>query len=198
MNDSDLNEFLKSARAPERAPEYWDQFPNTVVRRLSQGSVLAAPTPARKPPLLIWATAFATACLVIGFGTGVWHGRRQASEASSLAESARLIREVAALFPQRVRAVISDDAGVRLVLSEQPDVPDSTPLWLRICQGRICQTIVTFSGQEIQLADQSFEVLADAEGHVLLVGRRTVWSSSDPARPWASLKITAKALETVL
>ena len=198
MNDSDLNKFLKSARVAERPPEYWEQFPAAVVRSLRPGPVLAAQKRPRKPPLLIWATGFATACLVIGFGIGVWHGRRQVSEVSSLAESARLIREVGALFPQRVRAIISDDSGVRLVLSERPDVPDSRPLWVSICQGTRCQTIVTFSGQQIQFADQSFEVFADAKDNVLLVGQRTVWSSSEPARPLASLKIRAKALEAAL
>lgn len=195
---TDLNQSLKSARVPERPAQFWEQFPGAVVRRLRQGSVLAAPKRTRKPPLLIWATGFATACLVIGFGIGVWHGRRQVSEVSSLAESARLIHEVAALFPHRVRAIISDDSGVRLVLSDQPDVPDSTPLWVRICRGKKCQTIVTFSGQEIQLADLSFEVLADAKDNVLLVCQKTVWSSSEPARPLASLKIRAKALEAAL
>jgi hypothetical protein len=198
MKDSDLNHVLKSARAPERAPEYWEQFPSAVVRRLRQGSFPAPPNCARKRPVLIWASGFATACLVLGFGIGVWHGRRQASEVRSLAESAKLIHEVAALFPQRVRAIVSDDSGVRLVLSDQPDVPASTPLWVKICQGRKCQTIVTFSGQTIQLADQSFEVLTDARDNVLLVGPQTVWSSSDPARPLASLKIEAKALEATL
>ncbi|HYT60150.1 MAG TPA: hypothetical protein VEL06_08255 [Haliangiales bacterium] len=195
---TDLNQFLKSARVPERPPQYWEQFPDAVVRRLRQGSVLAAPKRPRKPPLLIWATGFATACLVIGFGMGVWQGHRQVSEVRSLAESARLIHEVAALFPHRVRAIISDDSGVRLVLSDQPDVPYSTPLWVRLCQGKRCQTIVTFSGQEIRLADQSFEVLADARDNVLLVGKKTVWSSADPARPVARLKIRAKALEVAM
>lgn len=197
MNDSDLNKLLKSARVPERMPEYWERFPTAVVRRLRQGSVSETRTAHRKPPWLIWATGFATACLVIGFGIGVWHGR-QGSEVRSWAESARLIREVGALFPQRVRAIISDDSGVRLVLSEQPDVPDSRPLWVSICQGKRCQTIVTFSGQQIQFAEQSFEVLADAKDNVLLVGQRTVWSSSEPARPLASLRIRAKALEAAL
>ena len=146
--------------------------------------------------MLIWTTGFATACLVIGIG--VWHGRRQVSEVSSLAESARLIREVGALFPQRVRAIISGQSGVRLVLSDQADVPVSTPLWVSMCQGKRCQTIVTFSGQEIQLAGQSFEVLVDAWDNVLLVGQQTVWSSSEPARPLASLNIRAKTLEAAL
>jgi hypothetical protein len=195
MNESELNQTLKSARLPERAPEYWEKFPNAVVRRLRQEATLSMRRPARKPALLIWATGFATACLVIGFGVGVWHGR---SELSSLAESARLIREVAALFPKRVRAIISDESGVRLVLSDQADVPASTPLWVSVCQAGKCQTIVTFSGQKIQLADQSFDVLTDAKDNVLLIGPQTFWSSSDPARSLATLNIKAKVLEAAL
>src|SRR5207248_2781302 len=97
MNDSELNQTLKSARVPERLAEYWEQFPKQILPRLRQGSVLAAPKRTRKPPLLIWTTGFATACLVIGFGIGFWHGRHQVSEGGSLTESVKLVREIAAL-----------------------------------------------------------------------------------------------------
>ena len=36
---------------------------------------------------------------------------------------------------------------MRLVLSEQADVPVSAPLFLKVCDGKNCQRIITFSGQ---------------------------------------------------
>lgn len=198
MSDPELNETLKSARVPEPPVDYWEQFPQQVVRRLRQESDTRVRRERRLRFLPLGGIGFATACLMVGFGFGFWHGRHQTSGHSSLAESAKLIREVAALFPNRVRAIISDGSAVRLVLSDQPDVPVSTPLFVKVCQGKKCQTIITFSGQEIQVANERVEVLTDARGNVLLVGDHLIWSSVAATRPVADLKIEAKALDVVL
>jgi hypothetical protein len=198
MNDSELKHTLKSARVPERPADYWDQFPRHVVQQLRQEITKPAPREHPRWTLAMWGMGFATACLVIGFGFGLWRGRHASADNGSLAESSKLIREVAALFPNRVRAIITDSSGVRLMLSDRPDVPASTPLLVRVCEGTKCQTIITFSGQEIQVANENVEVLADARNNVLLVGDHLVWSSAAATRTVANLKIEAKALGLVL
>jgi hypothetical protein len=198
MNDSELNQTLRSARVPEPPADQWDRFPQRVVQRLRREITKPAPRVRPRRALLLWGIGFATACLVIGFGFGFWRGRHVPADDGSLAESSKLIREVATLFPNRVRAIISDRSGVRLVLSDRPDVPVSTPLFVKVCQGTKCQTIITFSGQEIQVANENVEVLADARGNVLLVGDRLVWSSAESTRTVANLKIAAKPLDAVL
>jgi hypothetical protein len=112
-----------------------------------------------------------------------------------LLQSEKLIREVMAMFPNRVRAVMKTDAGLQLVLSDSGDVPASTPLWVKVCQGEHCTTLVTFSGQELQIAGQKMTVLADAEGGVILTGDRFAWASTDPKAGVKDLKIQAKPLQ---
>ena len=111
---------------------------------------------------------------------------------------AKVVQELLTLFPHRVRAIIEDERGVRLVLSEQPDVPSSTPLWVRICDPKHCQSAVTFSGQELLLAGEHFEVLENAQGEVMLMGSRSLLWSGDPGNSSAHLRIQVRALAGVL
>ena len=196
MNDFDLEKKLKAARVPERPAEYWEDFPRLVLTRLS-----AAPkrleAEHRWQPRLAWGFGVALACLLIGFAIGHWHGRKD-TDSFALLQNEKMLREVMAMFPNRVRAIEQDEHGVRLVLSEDADVPASTPLWIKICDGKNCRAVVTFSGQDLQIAGERVEVLADARGQVMLVGNRFVWSSEDPSRAADGLHIQASSLAHAL
>lgn len=198
MNNSELDQILKSARVPEPPAEYWREFPATMVRRLHQGDGVGSAEPRRRPALPFWSLGLATACLVIGCAVGLWLAGRPSVPNDLLAQNLALLREVSAMFPNSVRAVVADESGVRLVLSDQPDVPASSPLWIRVCQGNRCQSVITFSGQTVELSGIQLEVLADAEGHVLLVGEHVVWSSAEGGRLFADGKVEAHVLEVVL
>lgn len=192
MKDFDLAKKLKTAGVPERTEEYWDAFPRQVLGRLRKVSATREPLQ-RWRPLLAWGLGAAIACVMIGFAIGNWHGR-SGSEAFALLQNEKMIREILTMFPNRVRAIEQDERGIRLVLSEHADVPDSPPLWIKICDGNNCRAVVTFSGQALQIAKESVEVLADAQGQVMLVGNRLFWSSADPNRAAEHLRIQARPL----
>jgi len=107
---------------------------------------------------------------------------------------AKTISETLALFPHRVRAIESDASGLKLVLAEQPEVPDSPPLYVRICTGTQCASLVTFSGQEIQLAGQKMTVLAEPGGGVIVMGSDFAWSSGSAATLHNGIQIEARRL----
>jgi hypothetical protein len=111
--------------------------------------------------------------------------------------STKLIRETLAMFPNRVRAIVQDERGINLVLSDNDDVPVSPPLYVRICDGEHCSSLVTFSGQEIQIAGQKVTVLADAHGGVILAGQHFMWSDTERVYAAGHLKITAKNLGSI-
>jgi hypothetical protein len=115
--------------------------------------------------------------------------------ASDALASAKLIHEMMAMFPNQIRAIVQDDGGgVKLVLSDAPDVPASPPLYVRICDGQHCSSFVTFSGQEIQVDGQKITVLSDARGGIILAGTQFVWSSTGGASAPGHLKIEARSL----
>ena len=169
-------------------------FPRRIVARLNRND-----SPARASRSfsrhLTWGFGLA-ACVVIAFAIGHWSGRMDAGAipATDSLASTKFVRETLAMFPNRVRAIVQDERGINLVLSDNDDVPVSPPLYVRICDGEHCLSLVTFSGQEIQIAGQKVTVLADTRGGVILAGQHFMWSDNDRVYANSHLKITTKNL----
>ena len=197
MNDFDLDKKLKAAPVPARDEEYWESFPRLVLARLRTAPAMRPGVERHWLPRLAWGGGLAFACLVIGFAIGHWHGLKQKNDPYALLQNGKMLREVLTLFPNRVRAIVQDEHGVQLVLADQADVPTSTPIYVHICDGKQCSSLVTFSGQELEIAGQKVTVLADARGGIILTGDQFVWSST--ARNYAQnhLKIEARSLAPV-
>src|SRR5579862_2993473 len=210
MNDSELNKILKAAKTPERTEDFWAQFPRRVTSLLPllakrgegrgeepKGTWGSFPFFLTRHwfPRLAWGLTALAACLVIGFMAGHWRGNKDALAENGLLQNEKVIKEMLAMFPNRVRAVVQDDHGLHLVLSDKDDVPASTPLWVKVCDGKHCSATVTFSGQQIQVAHQDVTVLADPEGKIILAGDTFLWSNGQPMLAGNDkLKIEAKAL----
>ena len=194
MNDSELDRLLKSGPLPQRAEAYWREFPERIARELRRAPA-AERIRNRWRPRLAWGLGVATLCLIAGSWVGHRHGEAGAS--NGLLQNPKLIGEVLALFPNRVRAIVQDERGLRLELADEADLPESTPLWVRFRQGAQTRSFVTFSGQEVEVAGQKITVLAEAKGGVLLMGDRFVWSTEEPGKLPDRLQVEAKALNYV-
>lgn len=195
---------------PQPPEEFWNEFPQQIARQLNRGSdarvakrVGDAASPLRNWfPRLAW--GFATAiCILIAFAIGHWRGQMETKTVASVASSdilknAKFVRETLAMFPNQVRAIVKDEHGLNLVLSEKENVPSSPPLYVRICDGKNCSSFVTFSGQEIQIAGQKLTVLSDAHGGIILAGDKLVWSSDEQTLAKNHLKIEAKNLGSIV
>ena len=105
-----------------------------------------------------------------------------------------MIRETLAMFPNQVRAIVQDERGINLVLSDRDNVPVSTPIYVRICDGKHCSSLVTFSGQEIRIAGQKLTVLSDTQGGIILTGNQFIWSNTERNFADNRLKIEARNL----
>lgn len=197
MKQPELDSILKKARLPGIPGESLELFPRRIVARLKH-SEPSVRTARNFLPRLAWAFGLA-ACVVITFAIGHRSGQMKTEtipENDSLT-NAKLIRETLAMFPNRVRAIVQDEHGLNLVLSDNDDVPASPPLYVRICDGKHCSSLVTFSGQEIQIAGQKITVLADARGGIILTGNQFVWSNTERTYAGKHLKIEAKNLGAV-
>ena len=176
MNDSELDRKLKAAREPALPQDYQAAFPQTVLANLRSSPWQTRPPQRSWLPRLAWGLATAV-CVVLAFSLGHWRGQIESPPSHNLLADAKLIHETMALFPNQLRAIVQDEPGLKLVLADQPDVPSSTPLYVKICDGQKCSSLVTFSGQEIQIAGQKLTVLADATGGIILEGGKFAWSS---------------------
>ncbi len=217
MNNVELERILRNAPMPDRAGDYWEQFPGQLMREIerrrdaaqvatstalpSAQAATARATPGRRAWLTlvlsrpVLAVGAAAACLLVGFFLGIrttWHAGRD----PQLAIARKCFNEVTELFPNQVQALVLDTTGAHLVLAERPDVPSSPPLYVKITGPRGEQCFVTFSGQRIRVNGDTFEVLVDRQGEVLLVGKQSVWSSSDPGAKAGPYRIEARPLPT--
>jgi len=196
MNNDDLDKQLKAAQVPPLDEDYWESMPRAILARLRAGPI-NRPAERHWFPRLAWGGALACACLVIGFAIGHWHGQLQKNDTYALLQNEKMLREVLTLFPNRVRAIVQNEHGMQLVLSDQADVPASAPLYVHICDGKQCSSLVTFSGQELEIAGQKITVLADAQGGIILEGNQFVWSSSAQNFAQGGLKIEARRLSSI-
>jgi len=195
MNDSELEKKLKAVRGPALTADYQEAFTRRVLSNLRSAPPTAMPLRCSRRPRLAWGIAFAAGVL-LACVAGHWH-LRKAADPDVLAD-AKLIQETLAMFPHRVRAIVRDERGIELVLSDGEDVPASPPIYVRICDGEKCASVVTFSGQEIQIAGRELTVLAEAGGGIILEGNQLAWSSSGGGASNRGLKIQAKLVETTL
>ena len=197
MNKTKLESILKQARLPEIPEESLDMFPRRIVTCLKRNDPPVREVRNFSPILTRLAWGFGLAILAsVTFAIGQWHGeiRRQAASGENALADIKVIRETLAVFPNRVRAIVQDEHGLNLILSENDDVPASTPIYVRICDGKNCASFVTFSGQEIQAGGRKVTVLADARGGIILTGNRFVWSNTERTNAGDRLKIEARNL----
>lgn len=186
--DKRLDELLKRVRVPERSTGYWDAFPKRATAATAGGSRSVATA----SPRLFWAWGFAVAsvCLVLALGVGLWLKTRRPAEP----DYAKFYREIESMFPNQVRAIVLEGGAVKLELSDKPDIPSSSPLRVDVCHEQQCRTFITFSGQQIRMNAESWDVLSDGVGHVVVVGRNGVWTSAEPARRAGAYHIDAEPL----
>jgi hypothetical protein len=196
MNKCDLDSLLKKARTPEPPQKFWAELPQQVARELNRAQTENFRPGRNSFPRLTW--GFATAvCVLAAFVIGHWRGRMEVKASSDVLADATVVRETLAMFPNQVRAIVEDEHGLNLVLSQSDDVPTSPPLYVHISDGKHSSSLVTFSGQEIQIAGQKITVLSDAQGGIILMGNDFAWSSHEPSYAKSDLKIEAENLGPV-
>lgn len=209
QREDELNELLRAAAVPERPPEYWESFPQTIARQLPTRAASGAAVPPSavrqasrlaNPPSHTWAwgLGLATACLLLGFFGGFRRANATAFSAAELAQSRKIYHELAALFPDCLQTVLLDGRGSQLVLATEPQPPGAEPLLVQICHAGICRGFITFSGQRVALNGETFEILADARGNVLVLGDHLGWSSGEPRKAAAGYRIRATVLGEAL
>lgn len=198
MNNPELDSILKKARTPQPSEEFWAEFPRQVARGLNRARTENNRAGRNQFPRLAWGFA-TTICIMAAFAIGHWRERMATKTASSgdVLADAKVVRETLAMFPNQVRAIVEDEHGLNLVLSQSDDVPASPPLYVHISDGKHSSSLVTFSGQEIQVAGQKITVLSDAQGGIILMGDDFAWSSHESSYAKNDLKIEAKNLGPV-
>lgn len=205
FNNKDLDDLLKQDRAPARSDDHWNSFPGRVTAQLQRPVSVSKGTSAtndrrhRISSGLALGLGLGLACLVLalkyGAGTQPDPGRPAAPLGAQQAKSyAKIIEEVGAMFPNRVRSVALNDNDIHLNLADHDDVATSPPIWLEICRGGHCQEFITFSGQQIRVDRDLYEVLVDSRGNVMLAGEKMIWSNAGHVADGPGARFAARLL----
>jgi hypothetical protein len=199
MNNDELDAILRKARTPEPTGEFRELFSRQIVSRLNPSRTRTIRNRQGWSPRWAWGLATAV-CVLAAFAIGHWRGQLEMKTAleNDVLLNAKFVQQTLAMFPNQVRTIEHDQHGLNLILSNNGNVPASSPIYVRICNGENCSSVVTFSGQEIQIAGQKLTVLSDAHGGIILEGDRFVWSSNGKNYVEENLKIEAKNLGTML
>jgi hypothetical protein len=196
MNKVELDSILKKARTPQSPEEFWNELPARISRGLNRERAENFRPKPNRFPRLAWGFA-AAICILAAFAIGHWRGQTEMKASTDVLANAKVVGETLAMFPNQVRAIVEDERGLNLILSENKNVPTSTPIYVSICDGKHCSSLVTFSGQEIQIAGQKMTVLSDAQGGIILMGNDFAWSSREPLYAKNDLKIKARNLGSI-
>ena len=197
-HDARLDDLLKCWRVPERREEYWDEFPSRVSQAI-QAKRTVHRLPERPAQRWCWRVGFVAVCLALMAFLVLWKKSDADRTAADLASIRKIYGEVSAMFPNQVQALVFTRQGVRVELAEKPSLPSSAPLLLDICESpRHCARVITFSGRQVDFANERFEVLIDSKGTVNLVGDRWVWSSDQAQRVASHFHIKARPLAVAL
>lgn len=195
MNNNELDQILKSAATPERPESYWQELPKRITAKLQWQAEIPTRAALRSgralKPLLAWGLSLAAVCIGIGFLLKELSHPVSTPADNQLAGVRKCFEELEALFPNQLRGIVFDSEGPRMILADRAEVPNSAPVYLKVCGPKGCAEFITFSGQQIGWNGENFEVLADAQGGILLVGNRQVLSQGIPS---PSVRLEAKLL----
>jgi hypothetical protein len=146
---------------------------------------------------LLWPLA-AAACVLLA-----WISIRPATPGKNLTTApparqedaaAVILREVSALFPNQVRSIVKDESGLQMMLADEPDIKPAQALVLKICDTRSCREIITFIGQNIEVAGHKVTVRTENGGRVILDGERFLWSSDLKKQSGSDIHIESRWL----
>jgi hypothetical protein len=208
VSDSKLNGLLRRLTVPERSEMEWKEAAEKTMRKIAGVCHSRGPF-GELPPvssqyrvsaswrLARWTAGVATACVIVGFILGQWHGRRGVRR-DEVAEARKLFSELNVIFPDQVKAVVLDGSSPRLTVADAPQPNRGIPLFVRVCGRSGCQRIITFSGERVRLNGGDCDVLLDAAGNIIIIGERFVWSSAGQNSRNNGYRIQAAPLAGIL
>ena len=115
MNDFDLEAKLKSVPLPERAEEYWENFPPRVRWQLRRAAPKSAVQENGWLPFACKISA-GFACLVLGL---LVFSQPLKATAGALFKNEKLVRQQLAELPSHLRIFMADEHGLHYLVAEK-------------------------------------------------------------------------------
>jgi hypothetical protein len=115
MNDFDLEAKIRSLRAPQREQEYWEQFPDRILRETRR--VPPQSRVASFLPELLWGARMAVACLALGFC--LWQSGLPKNFSRALVRDEKELRRSVERLHANLGRLMQDEHGLHRLVDEQ-------------------------------------------------------------------------------
>ncbi len=117
MKDFDLESEMKALRVPERDGDYWEAFPQRVLKELRTGPAEQSASKASMP-WLFWGGRLALACLMLGFC--LWQSRMPREISRTLLKDEKALRQSMERFDNNLGRFMQDEHGLHRLIEDQP------------------------------------------------------------------------------
>lgn len=115
MNDADLQSQIKAIRAPERSEEYWESFPERVLRA-SRAPAVAQPEPRSFVPGFLWGFRLALTCAALAFC--LWESNVPKVVTRALRKDEKQLRESVQRFDRNLASFMRDEHGLHNLVAD--------------------------------------------------------------------------------
>ena len=117
MKDFELESKIKAMRVPERGEDYWEAFPECMLKELR---AVPVERPARRlyASGLFWGGRLALACLMLGFC--LWQSRMPRALSHVLLKDEKELRQSVERLHDNLGALMQDEHGLHKLIEDQP------------------------------------------------------------------------------
>jgi hypothetical protein len=117
MKDFDLESKVKAVRVPERGEDYWEEFPQRMLKEL-RALPAERPAPRAWMPGLFLGGQLALSCLMLGFC--LWQSRMPRAFSHALLKDEKELRQSVERFDHNLGRFMQDEHGLHKLIEEQP------------------------------------------------------------------------------
>lgn len=81
---------------------------------------------------------------------------------------ALILREVSAVFPDQLKAIIAEGGELRIALADEPIADDKQAVVVELCENQKCTTLITYVGQTVEVGRHIVTVREDEKGAIVV------------------------------
>lgn len=117
-----------------------------------------------------WPILATAACVLLAITLFTKPGHTPNSGAAAPVEDkyALILREVTAVFPHQVQAIIADGGELRISLADHAISGKKQAVVVELCEAKQCTTVITYVGQTVVVGEHRITVHADEKGAIVV------------------------------
>ena len=150
----------------------------------------------RRPRQRFWPALAAAACVFLTISLFTRPRDTPSRPASVPAEDkyALILREVSAVFPEQLQAIIAEGGELRISLADHTLSNKKQAVVVELRVADKCTTVITYVGQTVEVGEHRVTVRTDAKGAIVVDARNSRETGEQPEHPAPHLHIKTRRI----